>query len=181
MCIKMTHRITTCKNVFQYQTAKVNSAKPQLLLHPRLCGPGCGPSRQDGDLEGHLLTICPAGNTCSPVSLWEEEGTAVRGHSMCQRGGVSTWLPGSPHITSGTGRMKGFPPLPTGSSPVSGDTQVPAHSPHPSYALTVAVWEVSEAFSTRVASRPREVWSAVAAAGQVLTRPVCEVRLTAAA
>lgn len=39
----------------------------------------------------------------------------------------------------------------------------------------VAVWEVSEAFSTRVASRPREVWSAVAAAGQVLTRPVCEV------
>ena len=136
--------------------------------------------RQDGDLEGHLLTICPAGNTCSPVSLWEEEGTAERGDSTCQQGGVSTRLPGSPHITSGTSRMKGFPPLPTGSSPVSGDTQVPVHPPIPSYALTVAVWEVSEAFSTRVASRPREVWPAVAAASQVLTRPVCEVRLTVA-
>lgn len=72
-------------------------------------------------------------------------------------------------------------PLPTGSSPVSGDTQVPAHSPNPHHALTVAVWEVSEAFSTRVASRPCEVWPAVAAASQVLTRPVCEIRLTVAA
>ena len=54
--------------------------------------------RQDGDLEGHLLTICPAGNTCSPVSLWEEEGTAERGDSTCQQGVVSTRLPGSPHI-----------------------------------------------------------------------------------
>lgn len=53
--------------------------------------------------------------------------------------------------------------------------------PTPHHALTVAVWEVSEAFSTRVTSRPCEVWPAVAAASQVLTRPVCEVRLTVAA
>ena len=33
MCIKMIYNITIFKNVFQYQTAKFNSAKPQLLLY----------------------------------------------------------------------------------------------------------------------------------------------------
>jgi len=33
MCIKMIYNITTFKNAFQYQTAKFNNAKPQLLLH----------------------------------------------------------------------------------------------------------------------------------------------------
>ena len=134
---------------------------------------------QDGDLEGHLLTICPAGNTCSPVSLWEEEGTAEGGDSTCHRGGVSTWLPGSPHITRGTGRMKGTPPL--APAQYQGILRCLPTLPTPHHALTVAVREVSEAFSTRVTSRPCEVWPAVAAASQVLTRPVCEVRLTVAA
>ena len=29
----MVYNITTFKNIFQYQTAKFNNAKPQLLLH----------------------------------------------------------------------------------------------------------------------------------------------------
>ena len=33
MCIKMIYNVTTFKNAFQYQTAKFNNAKPQLLLH----------------------------------------------------------------------------------------------------------------------------------------------------
>ena len=33
MHIKMMYHITTFKNVFQYQMAKLNTAKPQLLLH----------------------------------------------------------------------------------------------------------------------------------------------------
>ena len=33
MCIKMTYKITTFKNVFQYQTAKFNTVKPQVLSH----------------------------------------------------------------------------------------------------------------------------------------------------
>ena len=32
MCIKMMYNITTFKNVFQYQVAKFNNAKPQLVL-----------------------------------------------------------------------------------------------------------------------------------------------------
>ena len=31
MCIKMMYDVTAFKNVFQYQTAKFNNAKPQLL------------------------------------------------------------------------------------------------------------------------------------------------------
>lgn len=47
--------------------------------------------------------------------------------------------------------------------------------PPPASTLTVAVWEAREARSTRLAPLPREVGPAVAAAGQVLTRPVGEV------
>lgn len=47
--------------------------------------------------------------------------------------------------------------------------------------LTVAVREVREALGTRVTPLPREIRPAVAAASQVLTRPVCEVRLAVAA
>ena len=33
MLIKMMYNITIFKNVFQYQTAKFNNSKPQLLLY----------------------------------------------------------------------------------------------------------------------------------------------------
>ena len=33
MSIKTMYNVTTLKNVFQYQMAKFNNAKPQLLLH----------------------------------------------------------------------------------------------------------------------------------------------------
>lgn len=33
MCIKMIYNITIFKNVFQYQTAKFNNTKVQLVLH----------------------------------------------------------------------------------------------------------------------------------------------------
>ena len=33
MHIKMMYNITTLKNIFQYQTAKFNNVKTQLLLH----------------------------------------------------------------------------------------------------------------------------------------------------
>lgn len=41
--------------------------------------------------------------------------------------------------------------------------------------LTVAVWEACESRSTCLAPLPCEVGPAVAAASQVLTRPVCEI------
>lgn len=53
--------------------------------------------------------------------------------------------------------------------------------PPPGRALTVAAREAAEAFGTRIASRPREVRPAVAAARQVLARPVREVRLAVTA
>lgn len=97
--------------------------------------------------RGHLRTICPAGSTCSPVSLWEE-GTAGGGDTARQ-----LWA----------GQKGTLAPRP------------------PARALTVAVREAREALGTRVAPLPGEVRPAVAAAGQVLTRPVCEVRLAVAA
>lgn len=45
----------------------------------------------------------------------------------------------------------------------------------------VAAWEAREACCTGLALLPCEVESAVAAASQVFTRPVCEVGLTVAA
>ena len=33
MCIKMMYSITTFKNIFQYQTAKLNNVKPWLFVH----------------------------------------------------------------------------------------------------------------------------------------------------
>lgn len=57
----------------------------------------------------------------------------------------------------GGGRTRGLPGPPPGST------------------LTGAVWEAGEAHGTRLAPLPREAGPAVAAAGQVLTRPVSEV------
>lgn len=51
----------------------------------------------------------------------------------------------------------------------------------PAGTLTVAVREACEALGTRVTPLPREIRPAVAAASQVLTRPICEVRLAVAA
>ena len=133
----MSH-ITTFKNVFQYQTAKVNNAKSQLLLHPRLCGPGCGP----------LCPTAPVG----PRAGWGSWGTLThdmsgrqhllpgvivggrrhrwgRGRHMSARWGKHLAARVSPHHQRY--RQDERDPPPTGSSPVSGDTQEPAHSPHP--------------------------------------------------
>lgn len=62
------------------------------------------------------------------------------------------------------------------------DKSVPPGSPHAQAGtLTVAVREAREALGTRVTPLPREIRPAVAAPGQVLTRPVREVRLAVAA
>lgn len=62
------------------------------------------------------------------------------------------------------------------------DKRAPWASPTPKAGtLTVAVREACEALGTRVTPLPREIRPAVAAASQVLTCPVCEVRLAVAA
>lgn len=38
--------------------------------------------KQKGKLHC-LLIICPAGSTCSPVSLWEKAGMAVKRKTHC--------------------------------------------------------------------------------------------------
>lgn len=63
--------------------------------------------------------------------------------------------------------------------PAAGRTGRPP-PPRPGRVLTVAVREAREALGARVAPLPREVRPAVAAARQVLTRPVGEVRLAVA-
>lgn len=134
---------------------------------PTLGGPPWGPGQGRG-LGGHLLTICPAGSTCSPVSLEEKEGAA--------EGRDSTGWPGRLSAAREAGRTAGSTP-----GPPQGSGDCGPAPPPPADALTVAVREAGEALGTRVAALAREVGPAVAAAGQVLTRPVREVRLAAAA
>lgn len=102
------------------------------------------------------------------------------------RGGDSTGQPGRLSATGQVGRTSGRrqapPGVPTPGPPQGSGDSAPALPPAPQAdALTVAAREASEALGARVAALPREVGPAVAAAGQVLTRPVCEVRLAVAA
>lgn len=75
------------------------------------------------------------------------------------------------------------PPTPGFRGPAGSDARaLGAPGPRPQAGvLTVAEREAGEALGTRVAPLPREVRPAVAAARQVLTRPIGEVRLAVAA
>ena len=59
MLIKMMYNITIFKNVFQYQTAKFNSSKPQLLLYqPRRSSQSILKETSPGiSLEGMMLKL----------------------------------------------------------------------------------------------------------------------------
>lgn len=139
------------------------SPRPTALVEPR----------QDGDFGGHLLTICPAGSTCSPVWLGEEDA-AEGGDTERQPGRLST----TGHAGRTGGSTLGPPHLPGLWGPSPGP---PTPPPPQADALTVAAREAGEALGTRVAALPGEVGPAVAAAGQIFARPVREVRLAVAA
>lgn len=134
-----------------------------MKVRPRRGPPGRGllPPRRSGGLRAggcpaHLLTICPAGSVCAPLLLW---AGATAGEERRRR------QPGGPAHAGGGGGTGGPRPAPPPGGP----------------RLTVAVREALEARGARLAPLPREVAPAVAAAGQVLARPVRELRLAVAA
>lgn len=141
----------------------MKTQEPDVTPHdnPLSGGPPWGPGRDRG-LGGHVLTICPAGSTCSPVSLGEKEGTA--------EGRDSTGQPRQLGAARGADGTEGSAPGPPQGS---GDCGPATHPP--ADALTVAARETGEALGAGTAALAREVGPAVAAARQVLTRPVREV------
>ena len=97
MCIKMMYNITTFKNVFQYQRAKFNNAKLQLLLHQpnRLLDPGMGLNTSSETVKVKVAQSCPT--LCEPRDCTVHD-SLVRKESACNSGDPSL-IPGSGRST----------------------------------------------------------------------------------
>lgn len=102
--------------------------------------------------SAYLLTICPAGDTCSLVSLLGNEDTAEEQTLHTRQLGL-------------LGKLSG-PQTSPGLHPSSASALGLPVNPHPSsqLVLTVAVWKISVALGTGGTVLSREVGSAVTAA-----------------